>query len=456
MPQSAMKRFIFFALVFFLCSTTLSVDTSAQDSTVVYPNYVVIGAFAIRENAMEFNEEANKKALRAAFEINPNRNLYYVYVLTTDDRSLALEEAQKLRRNTKYFDSWVYSGPLGNNGGQIVYRPGASQDFNPETGAELDMVKVGETDRDPRENENSIPATPVKASNDPSAPTSGLSAERDHVSNIDTDGLTETGKKAIAENIEKVATLGPPPIRATSQPLTKEEVTGKDFYFYLFRGDNLATVDGEVDAIDFEKARRMATYQGNAPVKVIMPSGKSKQISFICQVFGYRKQQREYDPASPPDDVYLDEKGNLVVPFELSRLQKGDIAIMYNVFFFKDAAVMRPESRFEVTNLLEFLVENPTYKIMIHGHTNGNATGKIIRMDTPGNFYTLSGTKQGFGSAKELSEERARVIREFLIASGISPDRMDIRAWGGKKPIHDKHSVRASENVRVEIEILSQ
>jgi outer membrane protein OmpA-like peptidoglycan-associated protein len=93
---------------------------------------------------------------------------------------------------------------------------------------------------------------------------------------------------------------------------------------------------------------------------------------------------------------------------------------------------------------------------MIHGHTNGNATGKIIRMDVPGNFYSLSGTKQGFGSAKQLSEERANVIREFLIASGISPDRMNIRAWGGKKPIHDKHSVRANENVRVEIEILSK
>ena len=31
---------------------------------------------------------------------------------------------------------------------------------------------------------------------------------------------------------------------------------------------------------------------------------------------------------------------------------------MYNVFFFKDAAVMRPESRYEITSLLEMLKEN--------------------------------------------------------------------------------------------------
>jgi outer membrane protein OmpA-like peptidoglycan-associated protein len=215
-------------------------------------------------------------------------------------------------------------------------------------------------------------------------------------------------------------------------------------------------IDGEVDAIDFEKSRKMATYQGNSSVKVMMPSGKTKQISFLCEVFGYRKLQREFDPAVPAEDLYLDDKGNLVVPFELARLQKGDIAIMYNVFFFKDAAVMRPESRYEVNNLLELLVENPTYRIRIHGHTNGNASGKIIRMNKEGNYYSLSETKQGFGSAKELSEERAIVMRDFLVNSGISAERMEVKAWGGRKPIHDKNSVRANENVRVEIEILSQ
>ena len=77
-------------------------------------------------------------------------------------------------------------------------------------------------------------------------------------------------------------------------------------------------------------------------------------------------------------------------------------------------------------------------------------------MDKPGNFYSLSNTRQGGGSAKKLSEERALVIREYLISSGISADRMKVEAWGGKKPIHDKNSARAHENVRVEIEILSE
>jgi outer membrane protein OmpA-like peptidoglycan-associated protein len=116
---------------------------------------------------------------------------------------------------------------------------------------------------------------------------------------------------------------------------------------------------------------------------------------------------------------------------------------------------MRPESRYEVNSLLDMLNENPNYKIRIHGHTNGNAAGKIIAMnkDTQ-NYFSLTDTKEGFGSAKELSEQRATIIRDYMVSNGIDAKRMEIKAWGGKKPIHDKNSARAQENVRVEIEIL--
>ncbi len=241
-----------------------------------------------------------------------------------------------------------------------------------------------------------------------------------------------------------------------SEPLSSEDVIGKNFYFKLFRASNRAVVEGEVDVIDSEKSRRMATHKGNTPVKILMPAGKSKTILFVSEVFGYRKLQKEFNPNDPSEELYLDENGNLVVPFELVRLQKGDIAIMYNVFFFKDAAVMRPESRYEVNNLLDLLNENPSYKIVIHGHTNGNANGKILSMGNAENFYSLTGAKEGFGSSKKLSEERALVMKQYLLKNSIANDRIQVKAWGGKKPIHDKHAVRAQENVRVEIEILSE
>jgi hypothetical protein len=41
-----------------------------------------------------------------------------------------------------------------------------------------------------------------------------------------------------------------------------------------------------------------------------------------------------------------------------------------------------------------------------------------------------------------------------MIQNAIEPSRIEIKAWGGKRPLHDKHSTRAQENVRVEVEIL--
>jgi outer membrane protein OmpA-like peptidoglycan-associated protein len=443
------KGFILFARYCLCFFCAIPSPAEAQEASS-YPDYVVIGAFAKHMNAVKFVSDANQSNFQAKFDINPNRKLYYVYVLTTNDHATALEQALKLRTETKYFDTWVYSGPLGDlpSGGEALQ----SGDVNPATGEKIDIVRSEEerlastASDDPRSQAQQRTSTsPLKQEILPRA-----DASTPEGNDKKTDDPPDLNKGEAAPGTGKAL-----PVRANAEPLTAEEIVGKDFFFSLFRADNHRVVEGEVDVVDVEKSRKMATYAANVPVKVMLPAGKSKQMSFVCQVFGYRKVQSEFDPAKPSDELYLDESGSLVVPFELVRLQKGDIAVMYNVFFFKDAAVMRPESRYEVNNLLALLVENPGIRIRIHGHTNGNSSGKIIRMGKPGNFYSLSESKDGFGTAKKLSEERALIIREYLVSSGITPDRMEVKAWGGKKPLFDKNSARAAENVRVEVEILS-
>lgn len=202
----------------------------------------------------------------------------------------------------------------------------------------------------------------------------------------------------------------------------------------------------------------MGSYKGNAPVKVADPLSKTDSVLLVCEVFGYRKVQRQINYNTPQGEgIEVNGEGEVVVPFELMRLKKGDIAVMYNVYFYKDAAIMRPESRYEVTSLLNMLNENTKYKIRIHGHTNGGASGKIIsRPKESEDFFSLTGAQEGIGTAKKLSEERGQIIFDYLVKNGIDPSRMQIKAWGGKRPIHDKNSTRAQENVRVEIEILEE
>jgi outer membrane protein OmpA-like peptidoglycan-associated protein len=410
-----MKRF--FALVgIFLISVfagPTNVAIFAQGSTDERPNYVVIGAFRIYKNATRFTAHAQKDLkMNAKFELNPYRKLYYVYVLSTADQELAISEAKRLRAESEFTDTWVYFGTLGDKPVSSEEEDGG-QDINPVTARGIHEV--------------------VK--NDPIAET-----------NVSDATTSDSQLPPQARSI--TSTSGDDKMKSL------DETSGKNFFFKVVRASDHSTIDGDVDAIDAEKTRKIGTYKANVHVR--LPSSKLNRVSFTCEVFGYRKVQRDVDYANPQAEGLLqDETGAVIVPFELMRLQKGDIAVMYHVYFFKDAAIMRPESRYEVSSLLDMLNENPNYRIKLHGHTNGGATGKIISMAKGSeNFFSLNDTKDGFGSAKQLSEERADVIRNYLIKNGIDASRIEIKAWGGKRPIHDKHSARAQENVRVEVEIL--
>ncbi|MFD0999866.1 OmpA family protein [Ohtaekwangia kribbensis] len=369
-------------------------------------NYVVIGAFKIHRNAVRFSDHAQSLSLNAKYEKNVNRNLYYVYVLQTADRAAAIAEANRLRSESEFTDSWVYSGSFTKETAPAAVAT-RSVDVNPATEEKIETVQP----KDP----------------------------------------------------EPVATTvtTPPETTPTEQPASQsidDGGTGKSFFFKIYRATDSDVVQGDVSAIDVDRTRKMGTYKGNAPVKVADPLSKTDSVLLVCEVFGYRKSQRNIYYNEPSGEgIETDANGAVVVPFELIRLKKGDIAVMYHVYFYKDASIMRPESRYEVESLLKMLNENKNYRIRIHGHTNGGASGKIISKPKDGdNFFSLTGSVEGFGTAKKLSEERAEIIRDFLLKEGIDPSRMETKAWAGKRPIYDKLSSRAQENVRVEIEILQE
>jgi outer membrane protein OmpA-like peptidoglycan-associated protein len=427
-----MKTPNFFALVglfFILCflQPTSAAPFESQQIDDGAPNYVVIGAFAKQTNALRFTNHAKRDVkLDARFEMNKRRNLYYVYVLTTHELPVAIEEAKRLRVESEYTDTWVYKGSfsdLSDRSKDIVIALPAPSEGSTGSAQKSGLVASASTSMT-HATESSPPATG-------SAPPAAA------------------GTEATAST--------EPPIEAAADAVVDDGTEGTKFFFKITRETDQKKLQGDVDIIDVDRTRKMGSYKANTVVKVASPASKSGNISLICDVFGYRKAQRDLNYSDPEagGDIIRDATGAVVVPFELARLKKGDIAIMYNVYFFKDASIMRPESRFEVNSLLDMLNENPKYKIRLHGHTNGNATGKIISMGKDSDaFFALTDTKEGFGSAKQLSEERATIIRDYLIKNGIAAGRMEIKAWGGKKPIYDKMSARASENVRVEVEIL--
>ncbi|HLZ17379.1 MAG TPA: OmpA family protein, partial [Cyclobacteriaceae bacterium] len=210
-----------------------------------------------------------------------------------------------------------------------------------------------------------------------------------------------------------------------------------------------------------ERARLITRVKANTYLNLPNPGTKSGQLSLISKTFGFRNEQHELHYRTTETDTiqpYVELVGNFyMVNFGLSKIHKGDISTLYNVYFYNDAAIMLPESKYQLNSLLQMFRENPSFKIILHGHTNGGGRGKIIYMGPSKDFFTVTkDAVQGSGSAKELSEARAEVIREWLAAQGISNDRVTVKGWGGSRMIHDKNSVHARKNIRVDVEVIEE
>lgn len=391
------------------------------------PGYVVIGAFASEQNAEHFTASARDLKYEAKYEINPARKLFYVYVLQTQDIRAAIVQATKLQKDSPWHDTWVFIGYLGASG--------AGSDIDPLSGQQKPVVEKKE--EPVAVVQEQIPVQPVVQESPPV-----VQEEKQPEVQVNKDPVTETPSQPFSI------------VPATRLDGDATDVPGgKGFYFKVYSGKG-QELKGEVEMVDADKVKKFRDYDANKRVSVA-PINKSGNLHLVANAFGYRKQQIEINYNAPlTTEGVKEENGVVVVPFEMVRLKKGDIAILYNVLFYKDAAIMRPDSKYEVTTLLEMMNENPQYRIMLHGHTNGNSMGTIIEMGDDKNFFSLTNSKEGYGSSKKLSEERALVIKEFLVANGVDANRIEVTAWGGKKPIHDKKSNRAHENVRVEVEIL--
>jgi outer membrane protein OmpA-like peptidoglycan-associated protein len=384
----------------------------SQNSKELAPGYyIVVAAYAkSRENvAQNYVEVLRLKGLSPSYGFNSSRNLYFIYLNYFDNLKESLQDMKHTRGQGEFIDAWVrvVTGDIGSKG-----------------------------------NVSSTPPTPAVATEIPND-TKPVAVE------------SQPASSSAPSELEPEVSENPPVKQYPVMTLGNTEV-----FLSLYNARNNRIVDGTVQVVDTDRSRLITNVKGNEYLLLPDPKSKSGQLTLICEAFGYRKIQQEINYPLPLADTvkpYIDLMGTtLVINFDLVRYHKGDIATLYNVYFYNDAALMLPESKFELGSLLQLMSENPKYKIRLHGHTNGNYTGKILTVGPDKNFFSLDGAQQGLGSAKDLSRGRAEVIRDFLVSNGVTASRMEIKAWGGKRPIYDKNSINAKKNVRVEVEILEE
>lgn len=102
------------------------------------------------------------------------------------------------------------------------------------------------------------------------------------------------------------------------------------------------------------------------------------------------------------------------INIKLHLIEIGAEMNLYNIYFETDSFKILSESEPELQTLTTFLINNPTLKIEIQGHTDNS--GNPIKN-------------------QELSELRAKSVKEYLVVNGIDKLRMNSIGHGESKPV---------------------
>lgn len=129
--------------------------------------------------------------------------------------------------------------------------------------------------------------------------------------------------------------------------------------------------------------------------------------------------------------VKFPEKG-----VSMEKIAVGKKITLKNIFFDFDKYTLRPVSHHELDRLVKFLKDNPQVHIRLEGHT-----------DAKGNHdYNVT-----------LSENRAKVAYDYLVANRIAKERLEYKGFGPDKPVASNNTAEGRAlNRRTEVIITAK
>jgi outer membrane protein OmpA-like peptidoglycan-associated protein len=138
----------------------------------------------------------------------------------------------------------------------------------------------------------------------------------------------------------------------------------------------------------------------------------------------------------------LYKKYNLSPDIVLPPAKVGETAVLRDLFFVGDQAVLLKVSEPELPKILKFMQINPDLRVEIAGHING--PGLVMSQEPEWR--------------RTLSERRARLVYEYLLKNGIPASRMKYKGYENTQMLFPRpQNERESEqNRRVEIRVVGQ
>lgn len=173
--------------------------------------------------------------------------------------------------------------------------------------------------------------------------------------------------------------------------------------------------------------KRAIANSGNGEFLVAIPTNKN--FGLIAEHDGYLYYSKNYSL-----DKLEKTADGFIVNVPMSPINTGFTFVLENIFFDVDKWDLKPESLAELNKLKDFLIKNPTIKIELGGHTDSDGDDK----------HNLT-----------LSDNRAKAVKDWLVANGIEGTRLSHKGYGEKMPIAPNDTPdNKAKNRRTEVKIL--
>lgn len=185
----------------------------------------------------------------------------------------------------------------------------------------------------------------------------------------------------------------------------------KTLYFegIVYDIDTRNPVPGKFQLIDIKTGKEVIVSEADRLTGEFMVSlPVNQEYALNVSYPGYNFFSKNFNMTSPEgqESVHMD------VP--MIPISNSAPTLLANVFFDLGKSTLRPESYIELNKLYDFLVDNPTLKIEIGGHTD-------TRGDDKDNL--------------KLSNDRAKAVYDFIVSKGIAADRMTYKGYGETKTV---------------------
>ena len=217
---------------------------------------------------------------------------------------------------------------------------------------------------------------------------------------------------------------------ASSNSLSADNLPSMILWKGKITDENGNPLEAQIILTDNETGEQLAVFTSNSETGnflVSLPSGKNYGIAIKKDGFLFHSENFNIPENAPYEELTKDIK--------LKKVAAGAEIVLNNIFFDFNKATLRPESKTELKNVIEFLQQNPSVTIEISGHT-----------DNVGSYeYNQS-----------LSERRAKAVVDYLVEQGIPLSRLVYKGYSFSKPIASNDTEEGRQlNRRVEFKILS-